>query len=467
MSRLARLRRALHAATPVALQNVAASVAGYYRARTRFTPYFYETLASWEETVGGPLSRLEAIQRRRLDALVGRVRENVPYWRDLPLPCDLPGDREAIARTLEGIPPLDKDAYRDNQEALRARDLPARGLVRSYTSGTTGTALSISHTPERIAESFAAVWRQRRACGVDLRDPYMSFGGQIIVPINQKKPPFWRYNAHGRQMLFSIYHLSPRNLEHYVEAIHETEARYVQGYPSALHIVGRAMLDAGRPLPKGAVAAVFTSSESLLAFQRSVIEDAFGAPVRDHYSATELVASMTACSLNRLHVDMEFCIVEVEVEEEGPGWERGPLLVTGLGYDATPFLRYRIGDVGTRCRQPCPCGRPGDVFLDIDGRVDDYVVTPSGRLVGRLDHVFKEQWDVHEAQIIQKTPEAITVLIVPRATYSGASQRKLLDEIRARLGDDVRVDVRITDHIAREENGKFRAVKSDVGRAAA
>ena len=29
--------------------------------------------------------------------------------------------------------------------------------------------------------------------------------------------------------------------------------------------------------------------------------------------------------------------------------------------------------------------------------------------------------------------------------------------------DDIRVDVRITDHIPREENGKFRAVKSLVG----
>jgi phenylacetate-CoA ligase len=223
------------------------------------------------------------------------------------------------------------------------------------------------------------------------------------------------------------------------------------------------MLDAGRPLPPGRIKAAFTSSESLLAFQRSVIESAFSAPVRDHYSATELVASMTACHENRLHVDMEFCIVEVEVQEETEGWERGPLLATALGYDATPFIRYRIGDVGTRAKKPCPCGRPGDVFLDIDGRLDDYVVTPSGRLVGRLDHVFKEQWDLHEAQILQHAPDAVTVLIVPRSTYSEASQRKLLSEIHTHLGDDIRVDVRITDRIPREDNGKFRAVKSTLG----
>ena len=455
--------RAVYDLMPVFVQNAAATAAGYVRAKTRFNPSFYSTLEGLERTIGLSHAELLALQRRKLDGMVERVRRNVPYYEDLPPPSDLADDAAALRRTLDSIPILDKETYRERQAELRARDVPGRRLVGSFTSGTTGLALAIQHTPERLAESFAGVWRQRRAFGVQLDDPHMTFGGQVIVPIRRSRPPFWRRNAYGRQTLFSVYHLSPRNLPAYVDQIHRTDATYVQGYPSALHVVGRAMLDARRPLPSGRLEAVFTSSESLLAFQRDVIEEAFGAPVRDHYSATELVVSMTACPENRLHVDMEFCIVEVEVEEVTDEWERGPLVATALGYDATPFLRYRIGDVGTRSRLPCPCGRAGDVFLDIDGRVDDYIVTPRGGIVGRLDHVFKEQWDVQEAQIVQTVPESITVLIVPRATYSEGSQEKLLGEIRRRLGDEVRIDVRITDRIPREENGKFRAVKSAQG----
>jgi phenylacetate-CoA ligase len=186
--------------------------------------------------------------------------------------------------------------------------------------------------------------------------------------------------------------------------------------------------------------------------------------VRDRYGTSELAVSMTACRENRLHVDMEFCVVEVEPEEETDEWVRGPLLATGLGNDATPFLRYRIGDVGTRAKRPCPCGRPGDVFLDVDGRIEDYVVTPDGRWIGRLDHVFKEQLDVAEAQILQETPAAIEVLVVPRQSWSEAAERGLLKEIRARLGDAIRVELRLTEEIPREPNGKFRAVRSKVGR---
>jgi phenylacetate-CoA ligase len=160
---------------------------------------------------------------------------------------------------------------------------------------------------------------------------------------------------------------------------------------------------------------------------------------------------------------MEFGIVEVEVEEETT-MERGPLLVTGLANDATPLLRYRVGDVGTRAKSACPCGRPGDAFLEVDGRIEDYVMTPDGRLVGRLDHIFKEQLDIAEAQIVQETRDAVEVRVVRRPSWSTASERSLMREIRSRLGDAIRVELTYVIAIPRESNGKFRAVKSAVGR---
>jgi phenylacetate-CoA ligase len=126
------------------------------------------------------------------------------------------------------------------------------------------------------------------------------------------------------------------------------------------------------------------------------------------------------------------------------------------------LIRYRIGDVGTRLKKPCECGRPGEVFSEVDGRVEDYILTPDGRLVGRLDHIFKEQTDIAEAQIVQDSPDAITILITPRFSYREASQKKLLSQIRDRLGDDLHIDIRLTDSIPREKNGKFRAVKSSI-----
>ncbi len=448
---------------PIFAQNLACSWAGYARSRERFTAHFHRTLADWERTGRGPIEGLHALQQQRLSRLVERCRRHVPRYRDLPPAADDDDPAEALARTLESIPPLSKEEYRANARDFVARDIPPRQLRRSKTSGTTGSALPLWYTAQTLAEEYASVWRLRRRSGVGLADPHLSFGGQMIVPFGQRRPPFWRGNRHGGQTLFSLYHMSPENLPAYLDAIHERPARYAQGYPSSMHLLGTAMLEAGRPLPTGRLAAVFTSSESLLAFQRETIERAFGAPVRDRYGTSEFSVSMTACPENRLHVDMEFCIVEVEKTEETDEYVRGPLLVTGLGNDACAFLRYRIGDVGTRLKQPCPCGRPGDVYADVDGRIEDYVVTPDGRRVGRLDHIFKEQRDVAEAQILQETQEAIDVLVVTRPSWKADSERSLLKEIRSRLGEEIGVNVRRVDAIPREANGKFRAVKSRVG----
>ncbi len=455
-----------YGALPVPLQNLACTWAGFQRSRSRFTPHFHRTLSSWMESGRSSDERLHAIQHERLCAMVRRARSLVPHYRGLEIPEPEPDDdpRRGIAQLLAALPVLDKAAYRDDPRSFLATDLPEKGLIRGKTSGTTGTALPLWYTPEAVAEEYAAVWRLRRWLDVGLRDPHFSFGGQLLVPTAQQGPPFWRHNAWGRQTLFSLYHMTEANLPAYVDALHRLPGVYVQGYPSSLHLVGRAMLDQGRPLPAGKLKAVFPSSESLLSFHRAVIEEAFAAPIHDRYGTSELVVSMTGCGEGRLHVDMEFGVVEVEVEEENEDFVRGPLLVTGLANDATPLLRYRIGDVGTLARHRCPCGRPGDSFLDVDGRIEDYVVTPDGRWIGRLDHIFKEQLDVAEAQILQEEKDSIEVRVVPRASYDERAEAALRKEIRARLGERIRIDVLVVPEIAREANGKFRAVKSKVGR---
>jgi phenylacetate-CoA ligase len=454
----------LYDALPVFAQDLACSWAGFRRSRQRFTPHFHRTLAALEQSISASEEALLALQWERLRHIVSHARREVPYYAGLPAPSLHPDPRTAIQQTLARIEPLEKQTYRDRALDFIARSCDPRKLIKGKTSGTTGTALPLWYTSEALAEEFATFWRGRRLAGANLGDANLTFNGQSIVPVSRNEPPFWRTNYWNRQTLFSLYHGSPENLRHYVEAIHRTPARFAQGYPSAMHLVARAMLDAGRPLPRGRLEACFTSSESLLRFQRKSIETAFGAPVRDRYGVSEFCVSMTECDQNMLHVDMEFGIVEVEAEEETDAFVRGPLLVTGFANEATPLLRYRVGDVGTRSKLPCSCGRAGEVFLEVDGRIEDYVRTPDGRLVGRLDHIFKEQLDVAEAQILQETADALEVRVVRRESYDKASERELLKEFRTRLGTEIAIELHYVDEIPRETNGKFRAVKSAVGR---
>lgn len=458
-----------YARLPVFAQDLACTWGGFQRYRARYTPHFRETLTHWEALGAGSDEELRGYQYTRLARLLQRVQKAVPHYAGLSLPPAPPlakgaDPAEALATTLAALPTLDKSTLREAPERLLSADMPRDSLLRGKTSGTTGSAIPLWYTREALAEEYAVVWRLRRTLGVGLDDPHFTFGGQLVVPFDVARPPFWRRNAWSKQTLFSLYHMSEAFLPFYVEAMHSLPCEYVVGYPSSLHRLARALLDAGRPIAPGRIKGVFPSSESLLAFQREAIGAAFGAPVRDRYGTSEFAVSMTECAEGFLHVDMEFGIVEVDVEERGPGWERGPLLVTGLANAAMPLIRYRIGDVGTRLSRPCPCGRSGDVFQDVDGRLEDYVVTPDGRWIGRLDHIFKDQRSVAEAQILQESSEEIVLKLVPVGSFGGAEERLLMKEIRSRLGDEIGVRIDLVDEIPREANGKFRAVKSKVAR---
>ena len=459
--------QSLYARLPIFAQNLACSWAGWRRSRARFSRHFAETLKKWEQTVVGPHELLTGIQLDRLSRTVERARSFSPAYRGIGSVRGPGNDPEARIREILGaLPILEKKTYAENPHSFVASDVPRKRILHGKTSGTTGTALRLFYTPEALAEEYATVWRMRRASGAKLGDPFLSFGGQTIVPVNQSGPPFWRTNWWNRQTLFSLYHMTNENLPAYVEAMHRAPARYVQGYPSSLHLVAKMMLELDKTFPRGRLVAVFTSSESLLAFQREEIEEAFAAPVLDRYGTSELAVSMSQCSAGRMHIDMEFGLVEVEVVEESEDWVRGPLLVTGFANDACPMLRYRIGDVGTRMKSACPCGRPGDSFHDIDGRIEDYVITPSGAQIGRLDHVFKDRHEVFEAQILQESLNELSVLIVPRSQWTQAAEQKLLREFRTRLGSEMQIVVRVVSEIPRESNGKFRAVVSTLSSSA-
>ncbi len=176
---------------------------------------------------------------------------------------------------------------------------------------------------------------------------------------------------------------------------------------------------------------------------------------------------MSECEEGNLHVDMEVGIVEVDRHTESEHTLTGELICTGLHNHAMPLLRYRTGDVATMLKGPCPCGRSGQVFTQIDGRREDYVLTPNGAKVGRMDHIFKDALNVKESQILQEEADALIVKIVRRPGYSSKDEADLLTEFRTRLGGGMRIDFKYVDDIPRLPNGKFRAVVSRIADCAA
>jgi phenylacetate-CoA ligase len=212
---------------------------------------------------------------------------------------------------------------------------------------------------------------------------------------------------------------------------------------------------------------VVTSSETLLDGQREIIAAAFQSPVAGFYSSAEKAAHILECELGGYHVLTDACVVEI-VRTDGSqasAGEEGELVCTGMLDNLMPLIRYRTGDTGILAPGRCRCGRPGPVLSAINGRIEDVVLTPDGRRVGRLDHAFKDALRVKEAQLVQDRPDRLVVRLVPRPGYGPEDESMILAELRLRLGPSLDIVFETVEAVPRERNGKLKFVVSTVREA--
>jgi phenylacetate-CoA ligase len=263
-----------------------------------------------------------------------------------------------------------------------------------------------------------------------------------------------------RNHLFSSYHLSKVNLRAYYDALQRLRPPEIIGYPSSLFALATYVLEQGlEPLRPHVV---FTTAETLLAHQRPALERAFGATVADQYGCTEMSLFVSQCEMGTYHLHPEHGILEVLLPDGKPAPEGTPgeAVCTGLVNMAMPLLRYQLGDRVVLSKRPCACGRSFPVIEEILGRMDDVLITPSGRPLGRLDPIFKPLSGIREAQILQVSRDRLLVRLATEPAFTTRDRESLLHELRKRIGDEMAIDLEFVPRIPKEHNGKFRAVVS-------
>lgn len=397
----------------------------------------------------------------RLALILATASDHVHAYAGIPL-----GDDAVGAGSLSGLPLLAKTRLRADPRSFVRDDAP-RGLIEEHTSGTTATPLSlyISRPDYRYWYALAEA-RWRRWYGVSRHERWAIVGGQPIVPPAATEPPFWVWNAALHQLYMSSYHVSERTAADYVRAIDDHRVTYLLGYPSSIHALAEVCRANGiRPR---ALRVVVANAEPVLAHQRESISEVFGCPVRETYGMAEYVVAASECDHGTLHLWPEAGILEVlDRDEDTPvrAGDLGRFACTGLINTTMPLIRYLVGDAGSLAppNERCDCGRTLPILRSVEGRMDDLVRTPDGRLIGRLDPVFKGSLPISSAQIIQEELDRFRVLVVPADGYGPETAASITDRLRARVGD-VRVEIEQVDQLPTGANGKFKAVVSHVDR---
>lgn len=449
---------ALYERSPYPLRVLAASTRGAVLRRRRYSRSTDALVEQALERESWSPRAWNDYQSSRLRALLLRARRDVPAYREQPY-----GSLEPDAGLAE-YPILEKSALRADPRR-HVRDGSTRGLIREHTSGTTGTPLTTFIEADDYRFWYAlAEARWRRWYGVSRTDRWAIVGGQQVVSTDARAAPYWVWNAALRQLYLSSYHIAESTVSDYADALARHRVRYVLGYPSSLHALAMLSLRTGTRLPRMRV--VIANAEPVLDHQREVIAEVFGCPVRETYGMAEYVTAASECEYGRLHLWPDAGILEVLSHHSNrpvaPGTP-GRFVATGLINTAMPLIRYAVGDSGTIAPtgEKCQCGRTLPLLGSVHGRSDDLVRTRDGRLIGRLDPVFKGGLPIESAQIIQESLDRFLVKVVPAGGFTDEHAAAVEARLRERVGE---IDVRVerVEQLPVGPNGKFRAVVSHV-----
>lgn len=185
---------------------------------------------------------------------------------------------------------------------------------------------------------------------------------------------------------------------------------------------------------------------------RRRLEEAWGARVVDHAGATEVGPWGFACGIaDHMHVNEEEFVVELldpaSGEPVGPDVEsaKGELVLTNLGRDGSPVIRYRTGDLVELQRSPCACGSPC-LYLEggILSRLDDMIIVRGVNVYpSTIENVIRQFPEVVEFEVRvseRAGMSELTLLLEPAAGEGGALASAVARALRNHLSLRVQVE---------------------------
>ncbi len=321
--------------------------------------------------------------------------------------------------------------------------------------------------PLEVFRSFDSVlWEQAFAyqhwqwAGHAPKSRQVVLRGDLVVPIEQRHPPYWLNDRVANCLYISTRHLNEFTAPVIADAIADFGARQLRAYPSAAYVLARLASDHQLNITFDSVQ---TSSECLYPAQRQLIEQAFGAQVFDLYGMAERVAFGMECEHGRMHMNSHYAHVEILDAAGRPTEGVGQLVGTTLHNLVMPLLRYRLNDSAQWDRRPCPCGRSYPVITGLVGKIEETVFDLDGREVSPsvITFAFKGIEGIAKSQVAQVARDRWELRLVPGPGYAEDCARKLLSNMTELVSARLNTSICLCEDIPNLPSGKFKWVTQE------
>ena len=165
------------------------------------------------------------------------------------------------------------------------------------------------------------------------------------------------------------------------------------------------------------------------------------------YSSTEMSATFSECEhACGGHVHPELIIVEIIGEDNKPVPDGmpGEIVITTLGVEAMPLIRFRTGDIAAKIVEPCACGRNSFRLTPLIGRKHNMIKLKGTTLYPpAINDVLDNTDYVSNYVVVVRQSDAGTDEVVVRVGIKG-NYPHTQDEIIKDLKDRFRARIRVT-----------------------
>lgn len=324
---------------------------------------------------------------------------------------------------------------------------------RIQTSGTSGEPLTLTQDYLGVLREEAFVYRQLRCAGYRHGDRKVWLRGDVIRSKSAGHTAVKCRDWWTNTLMLSSYHISTVTARSYIESIALFNPVLIQAYPSSIYALASWMLANNMKYAAGALKGILTSSETLTEEMRSRVECAFGCRVFDWYGQAERVVAIGTCEYGARHVISDYGKTEL-IRKHDNKYE---LVGSGYNNQAMKLAHYRTGDFVELGNSRCPCNRVFPTVKSVIGRLDEVIELSDGRLIGRIDHVFKGMESVAQGQVAYLGNDRFVLRVVPGAGWKETDAERLRSNFSLRV-KGVEVTVELTQAIPRGANGKTKFV---------
>lgn len=175
------------------------------------------------------------------------------------------------------------------------------------------------------------------------------------------------------------------------------------------------------------------------------------------YSSTEMGATFSECEYGLGgHVHPELIIVEIIGEDDlpVPDGQPGEVVVTTLGVEGMPLLRFRTGDIAAKRVEQCKCGRWSYRLTPLVGRKNNMIKLKGTTLYPPavndvLDNADYVENYVVEVSLSEAGTDRVTVKVGLKGQPSFDPVKDLKDRFRSRIRVAPDVEILPVEEIAR------------------